>query len=221
MNLLVAAVGIIVIVFFLLDVFEFIILPRRVNSQFTLARVFLRVLARFWTWVAQNIKSRSRREKQLSFFGPIALILLFELWALGFILGFALLGWSFGTQYAHGLSSSFLTDLYTSGTSFFTLGFADITPSSGAERVLSVLEAGVGFGFLGLVISYLPLFYQSFAGREVLISMLDEWAGSPPSAGELLRRLGEDHCLADLEHFLHDWEEWTAELLERHLSYPI
>jgi hypothetical protein len=221
MKYLVGAAGIILIAFILIDVFKFIILPRRVDSRVTLARVFLRGLRRIWIGTARRLGSRLQRENLLSYFGPIALILLFGLWALGFILGFALLGWSFGTQYAHGLSSSFLTDLYTSGTSFFTLGFADITPSSGAERVLSVLEAAVGFGFLGLVISYLPLFYQSFAEREILISMLDEWAGSPPSAGELLRRLGEDDCLVDLEQFLKDWEKWSAELLERHLSYPI
>ncbi len=221
MRVLAAALGIIIIGFLLLDVFEFIILPRRADSQVTLARWFLRALGRVWTSVARKIQVRSRREDLLSYYGPVALIMIFGLWALGLILGFALLGWAFGSQYSHGLSSSFLTDLYTSGTTFFTIGFADITPKSGLERALSVLEAGVGFGFLGLVISYLPLFYQSFAGREVLISMLDEWAGSPPSAGELLRRLGEDHSLTDLEHFLQDWEEWTAELLERHLSYPI
>ena len=221
MTLLAALLGIMVIVFILLDVFKFIILPRRADSQITLARGFLRVLGRAWTGAGRRIRQRSKRETWLGYYGPIALIIVFGLWALGFILGFALLAWGFGSRYAHGFSSRFLTDLYTSGTSFFTLGFADIIPSSGWERALSVLEAAVGFGFLGLVITYLPLFYESFAGREVLISMLDEWAGSPPSAGELLRRLGEDHSLADLEHFLRDWEEWTAELLERHLSYPI
>ncbi len=221
MKVLIAVLGIGIIALILLDVFEFIILPRRADSQVTLARLFLRALGRAWTGVARKIQARSRRENLLSYYGPIALILVFGLWAVGLILGFACLGWAFGSRYSHGLSSSFLTDLYTSGTTFFTIGFADITPNSGLERALSVLEAAVGFGFLGLVISYLPLFYQSFAGREVLISMLDEWAGSPASAGELLRRLGEDGCLEDLDHFLRDWEEWTAELLERHLSYPI
>ena len=221
MKYLAAAAGIFLIAYLFTDVFKFIILPRRVDSRVTLARTFLRGLSRIWIGAARRLKSKRQRENVLSYFGPLALILLFGLWAIGFILGFAFVGWSFGTQYLHGLHSSFLTDLYTSGTTFFTLGFADITPSSPAERFLSVFEAAVGFGFLGLVISYLPLFYQSFADREILISMLDEWAGSPPSAGELLRRLGVDERLSDLEQFLRDWEEWAAELLERHLSYPI
>jgi hypothetical protein len=75
--------------------------------------------------------------------------------------------------------------------------------------------------FLGLIISYLPVFYQDYARREVRLSLLDEWAGSPPSAGELLRRIGEDHALSELNPFLQEWETWAAELLESHLSYPV
>ncbi len=221
MNLLLGAIGAVVIVFILLDAFQFIVLPRRVTPQVSLARQFIRSLGRIWRGIARRIRLRSRRETFLSFYGPLSLILLFALWALGLVLGFGLLGLALGSRYKGTTISGFPTDLYASATSFFTLGFADITPSSAAERALSVLEAALGFGFLGLVISYLPLFYQSFAGREILISMLDEWAGSPPSAGELLRRLGEDQSLPSLDRFLQDWEAWAAELLESHLSYPI
>jgi hypothetical protein len=69
------------------------------------------------------------------------------------------------------------------------------------------------------VISYLPILYQAFSRRESRIAMLDAWAGSPPSAGELLRRVRGDRAL--LERFLADWEEWAAQLLESHISYPI
>ncbi len=208
-------------IFIMLDAFQFIVLPRRVSRRVSLARLFLRSVGGIWRSTARKIRNRSRRENFLSFYGPLSLILLFALWAAGLILGFGLLGLALGSRYKGTSITGFPTDLYASATSFFTLGFADITPSSAAERVLSVLEAALGFGFLGLIISYLPVFYQSFAGREVLISMLDEWAGSPPSAGELLRRLGEDQSLASLDRFLQDWESWAAQLLESHLSYPI
>lgn len=221
MDLLIGALGAVVIVFILIDAFAFIVLPRRVSQRVSLARLFIRLIGDVWRGIARRIRDRSRRESFLSFYGPLALILLFALWALGLVLGFGLLGLALGSRYTGTMTSGFLTDLYASATSFFTLGFADIMPNSGAERGLSVLEAALGFGFLGLVISYLPVFYQSFAGRETLISMLDEWAGSPPSAGELLRRLGQDQSLISLERFLQDWEAWAAELLESHLSYPI
>jgi len=51
--------------------------------------------------------------------------------------------------------------------------------------------------------------------------MLDEWAGSPPSAGDLLRRVHRAGATDELRPLLARWEEWTAELLESHLSYQV
>jgi hypothetical protein len=79
----------------------------------------------------------------------------------------------------------------------------------------------MGFAFLGVVIGYLPVIYNSFAAREIEISMLDSRAGSPPSAAEFLGRLG---CCPDqkvLDGIFHDWERWCAELLSSHISYPV
>ncbi len=111
--------------------------------------------------------------------------------------------------------------VYMSGTSLFTLGLGDVTPQSGLARAITVVEAGTGFAFLAMVIGYLPVLYQSFSKREVTISLLDARAGSPPTAAELLRRHGEGQTLEELAQFLRDWERWTAELLESHLSFPV
>jgi hypothetical protein len=97
----------------------------------------------------------------------------------------------------------------------------DVIPLTWAARVLTVLEAGTGFGFLAIVIGYLPVIYQSFSRREVIISMLDARAGSPSNAAELLRRHAENGTLDGIESLLRDWEQWSAELLESHLSYPV
>ena len=84
-----------------------------------------------------------------------------------------------------------------------------------------IVEAGLGFGFLAVVISYLPVLYQAFSRREVQISLLDARAGSPPSAGQLLMRLGRAGNMAAVDTFLQQWEQWAAELLESHLSFPV
>jgi hypothetical protein len=47
--------------------------------------------------------------------------------------------------------------------------------------------------------------------------MLDARAGSPPTAAEMLTRLG--NC-AHLDDIFGEWEHWAAELLESHISYP-
>jgi hypothetical protein len=83
------------------------------------------------------------------------------------------------------------------------------------------IESGMGFAFLALVIGYLPALNQSFAHREVSISLLDARAGSPPTASEMLRRHGQERGMEALRELLHEWERWSAELLEGHLSYPV
>ena len=72
-----------------------------------------------------------------------------------------------------------------------------------------------------MVISYLPVLYQAFSGREVTISLLDARAGSPPTAAQLLIRLARGRKLARLDRFLEEWERWAAEVLESHVSFPM
>src|SRR5207237_2322344 len=59
-----------------------------------------------------------------------------------------------------------------------------------------------------------------FSRREVRLTLLDAWAGSPPSGAEVLRRLGRAGQMELLNQFLKDWEYWCSELLESHISYP-
>jgi hypothetical protein len=120
-----------------------------------------------------------------------------------------------------GGSGGFWTDVYLSGTTFFTLGLGDVVPRSSAARMLVVTEAGIGFGFLAAVIGYLPFIYGAFGRRETNISLLDARAGTPPTAGELLRRHSYPGGKEALRDLLQEWERWCAELLESHLSYPV
>src|SRR5713101_5198868 len=78
----------------------------------------------------------------------------------------------------------------------------------------------LGFGFLALVISYVPILYQAFSRRELRISLLDSRAGSPATAVEILRRNHAGKNVEELRLLLHDWEVWCADILESHLSYP-
>jgi hypothetical protein len=115
----------------------------------------------------------------------------------------------------------FLTYFYFSGSTFFTLGLGDVLAGTWTGKILTVLEAGVGLGFLAVVIGYLPILYQAFSRRELNISLLDARAGSPSTAAELLRRHFDGDQFAELSAFLRDWERWAGELLETHLSYPV
>jgi ion channel len=212
--------GIVAILFILLEAFEAIVLPRRVTRRFRLTRLFYRLMWVPWSTAAGRFSSTRIRENYLSFFGPLSLLLLLSAWAVGLILAFGVLHWALRTPiHAPNDAAGFWTDVYLSGTTFFTLGYGDVTPVAGLGRALAVAEAGIGFGFLALVIGYLPVIYQAFSRREVNISLLDTRAGSPPSAAELLRRHAKKWN--ELEELFNDWERWAADLMESHLSYPV
>jgi hypothetical protein len=211
----------------LLDAFETVVLPRRVTRQFKLTAWFYRRTWIPWTKIAGHIRTASRQQSFLGYFGPLSLIMLLAFWAVGLILGFAFLQYGFGGHEQLGNEPiTFARILYHSGETFFTLGYGDIVPTSPVARVLSVFEAGMGFAFLGVVIGYLPVVYGSFSRREIQISMLDARAGSPPTAAELLVRLAgssENPSIDQsvLDEVLRDWERWAGELLESGLSYPV
>jgi hypothetical protein len=221
-SILLAGLGVAIILIVLGDAFETIVLPRRVTRPISLARLFYQYTWLSWSVAVRSIYSGKRQETYLSFYGPLSLLLLLILWATGLIIGFALLLWASGSaiKTPEG-TATFSSYLYLSGTSFFTLGLGDVIPNSPLARGLIAFEAGMGFGFLALVIGYLPVLSQSFSRREVNISLLDARAGSPPTAAEMLRRHSHDRGLEDLQQLFHEWERWSADLLESHLSYPV
>src|ERR1700733_12751280 len=218
----VSIVGIVLIFAILMDAFETVVLPRRIKRTFRIASLFYKKTWRFWTRVGLRIDAANRREGFLAYFGPLSLIVLLGFWALSLIFGFACVQYGLGEHVSLGNEKITFGKLaYLSGETFFTLGYGDITPNNAAARALAVLEAGMGFAFLGVVVGYLPVIYNSFATREIEISLLDARAGSPPTAAEFLGRLG---CCPDqigLDNIFRDWERWCADLLSSHISYPV
>ncbi len=213
--------GFLLIVTILWDAFETILVPRRVSRKIRLTRMFYLLSWRTWRSLARRIPKLSPRETILGFFAPLSLILLLALWATVLIFAFSLLQWS-AAQWLDGTPHRTWGDLfYMSGETFFTLGYGDITPGSGLGRIFSVIEAGLGFAFLGTVIGYLPTMYSGFSQREIEITLMDARAGSPPTAAEFLARMSvcEESGLPD--EILKDWERWAGQVLETHISYPL
>ena len=222
MRPLAAILGFALILIVLWDAFETIILPRRVNRRLRLTSIFYSSFWVPWSSLVRRIAHGRGREKFLSLFGPLSLIILLGLWVFVLTLGYALLFWAANARLNFMPEQiNFLTYLYLSGTTFFTLGYGDITPMQPLGRTVAVIEAANGFGLLAIVISYLTILYQAFSRREASISLLDARAGSPSSAVELLRRHRAEDSFDDLNRLLSEWERWSAELLESHLSYPV
>jgi len=206
----------------LLDAFQTIILPRRATGRFRLTRIFFLVTWRPWVFFTKRLHNLRTQETAFSYYGPMSLIFLLMMWAAMMIVGFALIFYGLGSPFTDPTQGSGLqSDLYVSGTTIFTLGLGDVVPRSAWARELVIMEAGTGLGLLAVVMGYFPVLYGAFSRREVSISLLDARAGSPPTAAELLRRHSYEGGDSALSLLLLEWERWSAELLESHISYPL
>jgi len=202
--------GALLVALMLSEFFVTFMLPRRVRRDPRIARGLNRLLWRRWRAVARRLAPPSA-DTLLGLFGPLALISQLIVWALGLLIGFGLIEWAvaggpFSTRF---LSSSGLL-LSAGGLS-----------GSNALRVVDLLEAATGVGVLFIVIGYMPSVYSAFSRRETAVSQLATRAGSPPAAATLLHRAAGHERWIELEQDLRSWEEWAAELMETHLTYPL
>ncbi len=214
--------GVFCLLIVLLDAFQTIIVPRRATGRFRPTRIFYIATWTPWRFLARRLRNSRKRETVYSFYGPLSLILLLVVWASGMVVGFGLLYYALGSPFHDAAADrpDFRSDLYVSGTTIFTLGLGDVTPQNPWARAVVILESGTGLGFLAVVMGYFPVLYSAFSRREVSISLLDARAGSPPTAAELMRRHSFEGAERALAALLIEWERWSAELLESHISYP-
>jgi hypothetical protein len=224
MRIFAAISGFVWLAIVLWDTFETIVLPRSVTRAIRLTRIFYVTFWKVYIGIISRLFPEERRSGFFNAFGPLSLIMLLGFWAVSLIGGFALIQWGITApimEQTLNRHPGVATHIYMSGSTFFTLGYGDVTPVTPLSRALAVVEAGLGLGYLAVVIGYFPVLYQSFSRREAGISMLDARAGSPPTAVELLCRHANANSMDSLVELLRTMEAWASDLLESHLSYPI
>ena len=210
MRIVAGIAGVILIALMLAEFFVTFMLPRRVRRDPRIARGLIRLFWRPWRVLARQL-SPSSADTFLGLFGPLALLSELLTWTIGLIFGFALLEYAaVGGGFGHGL-------LFSSGL-FLN---AEAVSGSTAVHLIALVEAAVAIGVLFIVIGYLPAVYGSFSRRETAVTQLAARAGSPPAAGAVLCRAAGRARWRELERDFQSWEEWAAELMETHLSYPI
>lgn len=166
-----------------------------------------------------------RASTLLTFVGPSLLVLTALMWSILLTAGFALIVWpglGTGVQASQGSTpTDFWTAFYYSGFNLTTLGVGDLVPKSPFDRTLAVLEAGLGFFFFTLTLTYFMSVYGALIRRSTLALQLDHMSGCTGDAAELLARLGAsgDFGAARTETMLIAQE--VLFLREAHHSYPV
>src|SRR5262249_40583005 len=111
--------------------------------------------------------------------------------------------------------------VYMSASTFLTLGLGDVTSPDPLARTFVLLEAGSGYLFLALIISYMPVLEQAYAAREVGNMLIHARAGRPPTALKFLHRYSGADGSEILRGNLREAERWMAATLQSHLSHPV
>lgn len=220
-EIVVAFLGFALIAGALQDAFEVVLLPRRVERRVRFMHYFFRATWAVWSRLGRQLPAGIRREGFLGIYGPLSMVLLFACWAVSIVIGFGFLQWALQAKPVMTIGSTLASQLYLSGDTFFTLGYESLAFRTDLSHILIIIEAGTGFGFIALMVSYLPVLYHDFSQRDAQIIQLDARAGSPPTAGTLLQRHAVLGDLNTLNEWLRDWEVWASELIESHSSYPM
>ncbi len=160
----------------------------------------------------------SVRERVLSAFAPLLVIVLLATWSLLQITGFALI-WSVLDDIA--TIESFGDSWYYSGVVYFTVGFGEIVPGDTIPRAGAIIEAFFGVITVALVIGYLPALYAAYSDRERMLMTLDTGGTERITPTDLVMAWAPDADPRKIEEQFEKWEQWAAGILETHSTVPL
>ena len=202
------------------DVFQSVIVPRAVDRRFRLSFYLNRMLWKLWPAMGWHIKNDDRREDFLATFAPFALVATLFTWVLVLVVGYGLLFFALHDQ-LRPQPVNLWQALYFAGTTMLTIGFGDYVGNTGLSRALSLAAGASGLSVVAVVTAYLFAVFGSFQRREVFVTFLGSRSGSPPSGMGLLTVHAFNEILNDLPALFVQGQQWTAEVMESHLAYPI
>ena len=213
--------GILLILIVLLDVF-LTVLYARIGTSIIGSRVGWLTWASF---VRASKVSGSKRGAVLSFCGPVILVLLVGVWALGLTLGAALimhpeLGTSIRATNGE-TPTDFITAMYAGGTSMAIVGASDFTPHTSPTRLLFLFNSLIGVSVVSLTLTYLMQVYTALQRRNVLAMNIHFLSGCTGDAAELLARLGPQGQFGAGYTNLSDLGAEMTQAKEAHHFYPM
>ncbi|MGH9291388.1 MAG: hypothetical protein ACRDZ6_01240 [Acidimicrobiales bacterium] len=207
----VCVIGLLIVVATWTAMMATFVLPRGRSAPQLVAFAVTRLVRGAFLGCSKLFGDFRRKDAVLALIGPTALLAQLVAFLGLFVVGYALAM----APWASSLQDAFRD----SGSSVFVVGVAGATVSSNAA--LAVLAAATGAIAIALQIGYLPAIYQAFNRRESLVTLMESRAGVPAWGPELLVRHQLVHSIDALPELYSSWEDWSAEVAESHVSYPV
>lgn len=185
-----------------------VVVPRAERPRITRYHYrFIGLISKIAHRIIRSPESRNLFDARLA---PFGLITLSFVWAAHIVFGFSIVFWGQGVR-------PFIDAFVLSGSSLTTLGFR--SGETAETMILVVIEALIGLGLVGLVISYLPTVYSAYLDREIAVARLEVRAGRPAHPLTFLERSHNIGLFDDMEDVWAEWEHWFLEIEETHSTH--
>ncbi len=210
--------GVLLVVSVLCDMVNTLVSTNTSSWKWWLSRRVTIFTWRVIRFIALRMPDGAVRERLLSTYAPVLVLGLLITWVTQQIIGFGLIWWGLGN--VSGVET--LADsLYYSGVVFFTVGFGEVVPSGTVPRFGALIEAFSGVLTTALVIGYLPALYSAYSEREQKIMTLDDGGNGRITPTNLVMAWAPTGDPDDLVSRFASWEDWTANVLETHTTFPM
>jgi hypothetical protein len=205
------ALGVFVVVLSTVSLVSTFVLPRGGSRVQALPLFVGRVVRRVFLLLARPARSFDRKDGILAAVGPVSLIAQLAVFLGLYVIGYGLMQWHWTGTFSSGISEA--------GSTLFSVGL--VRASTKGSDALVVLAGATGAIAVALQIGYLPAIYQAFNRRESLVTLMESRAGVPAWGPEILMRHQLVGITDALPALYRDWEMWSADLAESHISYPV
>ena len=187
-----------------------VVVPRALTSN--IADAVSGSVTSIHRFIAYRRKTYEGRDAVLAWNGPMIIVSQLIVWLLLYFVAYAL--WIYGLA-----GMGFAEALRQSGSSLFTLGFAD---SNAADpTILEFMAAATGPIVIALMIGFLPTIYSAYVEQEVNVALLGVTGGEPSWGPEYLARLALNDQLEESQDRYKVWIEWFAHVRLTHTTYPV
>ncbi|HYH33102.1 MAG TPA: potassium channel family protein [Pseudonocardia sp.] len=221
MTLLAPALGVVLLLAVLQDIFATVLFPAsgRGLIRKPLERAGWAMFRGMGRWVGAR-----RRRNLVTYGGPTLIVLTLVAW-----FGLLIAGWSMIYAPAVGdeivaasgpTDTSWTTAVYYSGFALTTLGTGDVVATSGGYRLLTVAEAAVGFTTFSMVVTYFLSVYSNLPSRNAFAQGLHRRTRGTDDAAVLLASLADGDALPATD-FLSSAAASLRQIYQSHRSYPV
>ena len=219
MDVIIFALGVLLLVLALWDLFETVVVPRPTPGRFRIGRYIVRGS---WRGLRAILNARPARSHDtvLGLFAPAATVALLGAWLVTLIVGYGLILFALRDE-LRPVPPDLGSTVYFAASSVLTLGFGDIVAIDAPARIVVVVAAVTGLGTVALVVTFLFSLYGSYQRREIRVVALQAAAGAPPSAVALLENYAQLGLVGRLPDLFLEWESWAVEVLDSHIAYPL